>query len=146
MGERFYYQEELFFTRDEDRELGENQEKIVEMLRSNLAVGVVAGFFEEGYPIYFISHFALNNLGLNFGEFMERTGGRYLEAVYEKDRGILRPISRKRERKSGNTVCSTGTGIRSGSTKCAPSPWPGTGGKSGCVPCVPWERTSAGSG
>lgn len=45
MGERFYYQEELFFTRDEDRELGENQEKIVEMLRSNLAVGVVAGFF-----------------------------------------------------------------------------------------------------
>lgn len=27
MGERFYYQEELFFTRDEDRELGENQEK-----------------------------------------------------------------------------------------------------------------------
>ena len=89
MGERFYYQEELFFTRDEDRELGEKKEKIVEMLRSNLAVGVVAGFFEEGYPIYFISHFALNNLGLNFGEFMERTGGRYLEAVYEKDRGIF---------------------------------------------------------
>lgn len=48
MGERFYYQEELFFTRDEDRELGENQEKIVEMLRSNLAVGVVAGFLRRG--------------------------------------------------------------------------------------------------
>ncbi len=55
MGERFYYQEELFFTRDEDRELGENQEKIVEMLRSNLAVGVVAGFFEEGVIRYTLS-------------------------------------------------------------------------------------------
>lgn len=98
MGERFYYQEELFFAREEDRELGENQEKIVEMLRSNLAVGVVGGFFEEGYPIYFISHFALNNLGMNFQEFMERTGGSYLNAVYEKDRGIFEADFRQDEK------------------------------------------------
>lgn len=89
MEEHFFYQEEIYFTRDNGRELGENQEKIVEMLRSNLAVGVVGGFFEEGYPVYFISHFALNNLGLSFDEFMERTGGCYLNAVYEEDRPIF---------------------------------------------------------
>ncbi len=95
MEERFFYQEEIYFTRDNSRELGENQEKIVEMLRSNLAVGVVGGFFEEGYPVYFISHFALNNLGLSFEEFMERTGGCFLNAVYEEDRSIFLAESRR---------------------------------------------------
>lgn len=95
MEEHFFYQEEIYFTKDNSRELGENQEKIVEMLRSNLAVGVVGGFFEEGYPVYFISHFALNNLGLSFGEFMERTGGCFLNAIYEEDRPIFEAGSRQ---------------------------------------------------
>ena len=89
MEEHFFYQEEIYFTKNNSRELGDNQEKIVEMLRSNLAVGVVGGFFEEGYPVYFISHFALNNLGMSFEEFMERTGGSFLRAVYEEDRPIF---------------------------------------------------------
>ncbi|MCM1120472.1 MAG: response regulator [bacterium] len=89
MEEKFFYKEEIFFTNSNDRELGQNQEKIIELLRGNLAVGVVGGFFEEGYPVYFISHFALNNLGLSFEQFMERTGGRYLNAVYEEDRRIF---------------------------------------------------------
>ena len=66
MGERFYYQEELFFTRDEDRELGENQEKIVEMLRSNLAVGVVAGFFEGGLSDILYQPFCAEQSGFEF--------------------------------------------------------------------------------
>lgn len=89
MEEKFFYKEEIFFTNTKDRELGQNQEKIIDLLRGNLAVGVVGGFFEEGYPVYFISHFALNNLGLSYEEFMERTGGRYLNAVYEEDRHIF---------------------------------------------------------
>ena len=89
MEEHFFYQEEIYFTNNNNRELGDNQEKIVEMLRSNLAVGVVGGFFEEGYPVYFISHFALNNLGLSFEEFMERTGGSFLREIYEEDRPIF---------------------------------------------------------
>ena len=89
MEEHFFYQEEIYFTKNNSRELGDNQEKIVEMLRSNLAVGVVGGFFEEGYPVYFISHFALNNLGLSFEEFMERTGGSFLREIYEEDRPIF---------------------------------------------------------
>ena len=86
MKDRYFYKEEIFFANENDRELGQNQDKIIELLRGNLAVGVVGGFFEEGYPIYFISHFTLNNLGLTYETFMERTGGRYLEAVYEEDR------------------------------------------------------------
>ncbi|MDE7223716.1 MAG: response regulator [Acetatifactor sp.] len=98
MEEHFFYQEEIYFTEDRGRELGGNQEKIVEMLRSNLAVGVVGGFFEEGYPVYFISHFALNNLGLSFEEFMERTEGRFLNAVYEEDRPLFRADTRRGEK------------------------------------------------
>lgn len=89
MEEKFFYKEEIFFTDKSDRELGQNQEKIIDLLRGNLAVGVVGGFFEEGYPVYFISQFALHNLGLSFESFMERTKGRYLEAVYEEDRQIF---------------------------------------------------------
>ena len=89
MDEHFFYQEEIYFAERNNRELGKNQEKIVEMLRSNLAVGVVGGFFEEGYPVYFISHFALNNLGLSFEEFMERTGGCFIKEIYEEDRPIF---------------------------------------------------------
>lgn len=98
MEEHFFYQEEIYFTENNSRELGDNQEKIVDMLRSNLAVGVVGGFFEEGYPVYFISHFALNNLGMSFEEFMERTGGSFLRAVYEEDRPIFLADSRKGEK------------------------------------------------
>lgn len=129
MEEHFFYQEEIYFARDNSRELGENQEKIVEMLRSNLAVGVVGGFFEEGYPVYFISHFALNNLGLSFAEFMERTGGSFLRAVYEEDRPVFLADSREEEKdereyrmldRNGNpvwvnevrTLSSTGDGRR----------------------------------
>lgn len=89
MEEKFFYKEEIFFTDKSDRELGQNQEKIIDILRGNLAVGVVGGFFEEGYPVYFISQFALHNLGLSFESFMEHTKGRYLEAVYEEDRQIF---------------------------------------------------------
>lgn len=89
MEEKFFYKEEIFFTDKSDRELGQNQEKIIDILRGNLAVGVVGGFFEEGYPVYFISQFALHNLGLSFESFMERTQGRYLEAVYKEDRQIF---------------------------------------------------------
>lgn len=89
MEEKFFYKEEIFFTDKSDRELGQNQEKIIDILRGNLAVGVVGGFFKEGYPVYFISEFALHNLGLSYEKFMERTGGRYLEAVYEEDRQIF---------------------------------------------------------
>ena len=66
MEEHFFYQEEIYFTKNNSRELGDNQDKIVDMLRSNLAVGVVGGFFEEGYPVYFISNFELNNLVMSF--------------------------------------------------------------------------------
>ncbi len=89
MEDRFFYKEEIFFADKSDRELGQNQEKIIDSLRGNLAVGVVGGFFEEGYPVYFISQFALHNLGMSFEAFMERTGGRYLDAVYEEDRRIF---------------------------------------------------------
>lgn len=89
MSKRWFYQEELFFA-DEEENLREiNQDKIIDMLNKNGAVGVVGGFYEEGFPICFISSFALNNIGMTFGQFMEITGGKYLEAVCNEDRNIF---------------------------------------------------------
>lgn len=87
-----FYKEELFFT-TEETELGdENQDKIIELLGRNVAVGVVGGFYEEGYPVYFISSFALNNMGMTYEQFMEKTGGCYLNAVYGPDETIFTKV------------------------------------------------------
>lgn len=89
MSKRSFYQEELYFAEDKQDLLADNQDKIVDMLSKNVAVGVVGGFYEEGFPVYFISSFALNNIGMTYEQFMERTGGKCLEAVYEEDHGIF---------------------------------------------------------
>ncbi len=83
---RWFYKEEMFFTTDEYGVGDENQDKIIELLGKNVAVGVVSGFYEEGFPLYFISAFALSNIGMTFEQLMERTKGKFLEAVYKPDR------------------------------------------------------------
>lgn len=89
MARRWFYKEEMFFTSEEHSIGDENQEKIIELLGRNVAVGVVGGFYEEGFPLYFISQFALSNIGMTFEEFMERTGGKFLKAVYKPDRPVF---------------------------------------------------------
>lgn len=89
MPKRSFYQEKLYFTQDEEDLLADNQDKIVDMLSRNVAVGVVGGFYEEGFPVYFISSFALNNMRLTYEQFMERTNGKYMEAIFEEDRSIF---------------------------------------------------------
>lgn len=97
MSKRWFYKEELFFTTEETGLREENQDKIIELLGRNVAVGVVSGFYEEGFPVYFISAFALNNIGMTYEQFMERTGGSYLQAIYEPDRSIFTEVFLSRE-------------------------------------------------
>lgn len=92
MSKRWFYKEELFFTTEETGLEDENQDKIIELLGRNVAVGVVGGFYEEGFPVYFISSFALNNMGMTYEQFMGKTGGSYLKAVYEPDRNIFTKV------------------------------------------------------
>lgn len=89
MARRWFYKEEMFFTSDEHGIGDNNQDKIIELLGKNVAVGVVGGFYEEGFPLYFISEFALSNMGMTFDTFMERTGGKFLKAVYKPDRPVF---------------------------------------------------------
>lgn len=86
MSEQGYYREEIFFAGESGELTANNQDKIVEMLSGNLAVGIVSGFYEEGFPIYFVSNFALNSLDVTYEEFMERTDGYFLNAIVEEDR------------------------------------------------------------
>ncbi len=89
MQNHHYYKEEIFFTEDSGILLEEHQKGIMDALISNIAVGVIGGFYEEGYPIYFISRFALNNIGYSFEEFMEQTNGYYQEAIVPRDYPIF---------------------------------------------------------
>lgn len=89
---RWFYKEEMFFTADEQGVGDEIQNKIIELLGKNVAVGVVSGFYEEGFPLYFISQFALSNIGMTFEQFMEKTKGKFLEAVYKPDRPVFSQV------------------------------------------------------
>ena len=95
MSKRWFYQEELFFANEDDNLREINQNRIIDMLNKNGAVGVVGGFYEKGFPVYFISSFALNNIGMTFQQFMKVTGGNYLEAVYEEDRSGFEKACKK---------------------------------------------------
>ena len=54
MSKRWFYQEELFFANEDDNLREINQNRIIDMLNKNGAVGVVGGFYEKGFPVYFI--------------------------------------------------------------------------------------------
>ncbi len=85
-----YYKEDIYFMAGSSGELIErHQETIVRLLAQNGAVGVVGVFYDEGFPLYFISHFMLANLGYTYREFVEQTRGSYLELVHPKDRALF---------------------------------------------------------
>ncbi len=86
MGISSHYNEQIYFTWEDSGELlAQNQDAIVDVLTKNKAVGVVGGFFEQDFPIYFVSRFMLENLGYTYDQFMETTKGNYAGLVYEKD-------------------------------------------------------------
>lgn len=86
----YYYQEEIYFANQRDENfLRMNQDKVVEMLSGNLAVGVIGGYYEEGFPIHFVSAFTLNNLGYTMESLMEATGGLFLNLVCPDDRSFF---------------------------------------------------------
>lgn len=94
----YHYQEEIYFSAR--RKLGLidiNQLKVVELLSSNIGIGLISGFYEDGFPIYFVSRFAFNNLGYTFEEFMEKTRGNFIEAVCPDDRTFISSTSREGE-------------------------------------------------
>ena len=52
MSKRWFYQEELFFAQENNSLREINQDKIIDMLNRNGAVGVVAGFYEVSNLFY----------------------------------------------------------------------------------------------
>lgn len=84
------YYEELFFSSGDDRSLlPQNQDAIIELLDKNGAVGVVGLYDEPGYPIYFVSGFALTAIGYSYEEMLGVSEGKFINLVYEKDRQIF---------------------------------------------------------
>lgn len=84
------YYEELYFSSGDGRQLlPQNQEAIIHLLDKNGAVGIVGVYDEPGYPIYFISGFALTAIGYSYEEMMEVSKGKFMHFVFDKDREAL---------------------------------------------------------
>lgn len=84
------YYEELYFNSGDGRQLlPQNQDVIIELLDKNGAVGIVGVYDEPGYPIYFISGFALTAIGYSFSEMMEASEGKLINLVFDKDRQMF---------------------------------------------------------
>lgn len=85
-----YYLEEINFTSEiEDSFFPEHEEKILQTLTKEQSVGMIGGFCQRDYPVYFISNYMLESVGYSYQEFMEKTNGNYIELVYEKDRDVF---------------------------------------------------------
>lgn len=81
------YYEDLYFIHQDSRSLlPQNQAAIIELLDKNGAVGVVGFYDEPGYPIYFISGFALTALGYDRQKLLHACNEQFLNLVFEKDR------------------------------------------------------------
>lgn len=84
------YYEELYFNSGDGRQLlPHNQDVIIDLLDKNGAVGIVGVYDEPGYPIYFISGFALTAMGYSYSEMMKVSEGKFINLVFEKDREIF---------------------------------------------------------
>lgn len=82
-----YYKEHVYFGDDKKLQVTEDiQYKINKILTDNTAVGVVSGYFDEGFTLNFISEFALNIIGYTYDDFIEVTDNHILNIVYGPDR------------------------------------------------------------
>lgn len=108
-----YYEEIIFNSGDNRQLLQQNQDAISKLLDKNGAVGIVGMYDEPGYPIYFISGFALTAIGYSYDDMMEVSEGKFLNLVYETDRGALVDYIQKKDlqcfefrmtRKSGQVI------------------------------------------
>ena len=77
-----YYKEHVYFGDDKKLEVTEDmQYKINKILTDNTAVGVISGYFDEGFTLNFISEFALNIIGYTYDDFIEVTDNHILNIV-----------------------------------------------------------------
>ncbi|MCM1192116.1 MAG: ATP-binding protein [Butyrivibrio sp.] len=84
------YYEDLYFSSGDDRQLlPHNQDVIIDLLNKNGAVGIVGVYDEPGYPIYFISGFALTAIEYSYEEMMQVSEGKFVNLVFDKDREIF---------------------------------------------------------
>lgn len=95
------YYEDLYFIHQDSRSLlPQNQAAVIELLDKNGAVGVVGFYDEPGYPIYFISGFALTALGYDRHELLHACSEQFLNLVFEKDRQTFMENT-----KNGDSIC-----------------------------------------
>lgn len=92
------YYEELYFSSGDGRKLlPHNQDVIIDLLDKNEAVGVIGVYDEPGYPIYFISGFALTAIEYEYAEMMKVSEGKFINLVFDRDRDTFSENARNKD-------------------------------------------------
>lgn len=74
----------------ERSELGRYVEsKSLDILGLNIPGGMMGGYLEPGFPLYYVNDYMLSYLGFTYGEFVEATGGLLINCMHPDDREQL---------------------------------------------------------
>lgn len=76
-------------TAEINEEIGD---KLYAFLNSSVPGGMLGGYIEEGFPLYFINHHLLVYLGYTYDEFIKETKGFVLNCIHPDDRNYVNEI------------------------------------------------------
>ncbi len=79
------YTEKVLLLNQDEGTLKKNDDTIRQALSSNNAVGCIGGYYDERLSLLFMSSFFMNNLGYEYNDFMQATGGALRPLIYPGD-------------------------------------------------------------
>lgn len=79
------YTEKVLLLKQDEGSLTKNYNMIRRVLSSNNAVGCIGGYYDDSLSLLFMSSFFMNNLGYEYDDFMQATGGSLRPLIYPGD-------------------------------------------------------------
>ncbi len=70
----------------------QSRKNAFDLLKNSLSGGLVGGYLEEGFPLYFVNDDLLEHLGYTYEEFLEDTGGLVGNGIHPEDREYVNGV------------------------------------------------------
>lgn len=82
--EDLYLDESIHFS--DPSVTGRIRDESFDIIRRSIPGGMLAGYLEEGFPLYYVNQNMLDYLGFDYDGFVESIGGRVLNGIHPDDR------------------------------------------------------------
>ena len=70
----------------------QSRKNAFDLLKNSLSGGLIGGYLEEGFPLYFVNDDLLEHLGYTYEEFLEDTGGLVGNGIHPEDREYVNRV------------------------------------------------------